>query len=135
MNRFEGHFSGDFVDNNVILFTCLQIIEEELQHVVHLWNTHRIHPCRYVVAPHGRPLLMDSLPQLYGTRDHLKGLSQQQIQACREEGLQRGPYPCHETVFYISCFAMAENNLPPHTTPNEAIKLYVFLRAYMLAHL
>ncbi|KAK7944968.1 hypothetical protein WMY93_000696 [Mugilogobius chulae] len=38
----EDEFIGDFLDKLLILFTCLNITEEELQRVAHLWNTHII---------------------------------------------------------------------------------------------
>ncbi|XP_039665194.1 uncharacterized protein LOC120564368 [Perca fluviatilis] len=103
MNLFQelkdsDNFCGDFLDKSLIQFTCLEIIERELQDVVHLWNTHRIRPSRNAVSPCGRPVMMYTLPQLFGAREHLKEVSQQKIQACREECLQRGPYPCDNTV-------------------------------------
>ncbi|GAA6098847.1 uncharacterized protein LOC125141277 [Tachysurus ichikawai] len=124
-------FSGDFLDKSLIQFTCLEILERELQDVVHLWNTHRIRPSRNAVSPCGRPVMMYTLPQLFGAREYLKEASQQKIQACREEWRkERGPYPCDNTVFDICCLAMAENSLHPPTSPEEAIDLYMFLRAY-----
>ncbi|XP_053302891.1 uncharacterized protein LOC128461802 [Pleuronectes platessa] len=140
MNVFQDlkesdHFSGDFLDKSLIQFTCLEIIERELQDVVHLWNTHRIRSSRNAVSPGGRPVMMYTIPQLFGAREYLKEVSQQKIQACREECLQRGPCPCDNTVFDICCFVMAETNLHPPTSPEEAIELYKFLRAYIYAHI
>ena len=45
--------------------------------------------------------MMYTLPNLFGDREYLKEVSQQKIQACREECLQRGPYPCDNAVFYL----------------------------------
>ncbi|GAA6092351.1 uncharacterized protein LOC107714737, partial [Tachysurus ichikawai] len=134
LNRYDlkdsDDFSGDFLDKSLKQFTCLEIIERELQDVVHLWHTHRIRPSRNAVSPCGRPVMMYTLPQLFGAREHLKEASQQKIQVCREECRERGPYPCDNTVFDICCLAMAENNLHPPTSPEEAIDLYMFIRAY-----
>ncbi|KAM7382146.1 hypothetical protein PAMA_012828 [Pampus argenteus] len=140
MNLFQAlkdsdSFSGDFLDKSLIQFTCLEIIERELQEVIHLWNTHRIRPCRNAVSPGGRPVMMYTLPQLFGAREYLKEVSQQKIEACREECVRRGPYPCDDTVFDICCLAMAENSLHPPTSPEEAIELYMFLRAYIRAQI
>lgn len=79
--------------------------------------------------------MMSTLPQLSGARENLKEGSQQKIEACREEGLQRGPYPCDDTLFDICCLAMAENSLHPPTSPEEAIELYMFLRAHIRAEI
>ena len=72
--------------------------------------------------------MMYNLPQLFGAREYLKEVSQQKVQACREERLQRGPHPCDSTVFDICCLAMAENNLHPATFPEEAIELLYKLK-------
>ncbi|CAL9692552.1 unnamed protein product [Knipowitschia caucasica] len=121
-------YSGDFLDKNLIQFTCLEIIERELQEVSRLWNTHTIRRSRNAVSPPGKPIVMYRLPQLFGCTDHLKQVGNEQIELCREECLPRGPHPCDETVFEISCLAMAENNLHPPTSSEEAIELYLFLR-------
>ncbi|KAL3983607.1 DnaJ-like proiein [Sarotherodon galilaeus] len=58
-------FSGCFLDKQLILFTCLNVIEEELQQVAHMWNTHIIRRSRNAVAPSGRPLFFVKLPNNY----------------------------------------------------------------------
>lgn len=100
-----------------------------MQQVAHLWNTHVIRNSRNAVAPSGRPILMYTIPHLFGGQDHLKEVSQEAVEACKQECQQRGPYPCDETVFNICCFIMAENFLHSPTTADEAIELYLFLRA------
>ncbi|KAI7802087.1 hypothetical protein IRJ41_024666, partial [Triplophysa rosa] len=101
----KDYFTGDFLDRQLILFTCLNIIEEELQQVQHLWNSHRIRQSRNAEA----------------------------VDACREECLQRGPYSCDESVFTVSCLLMEENHLHPPTTPDEAMELC--LRSCIVANL
>ncbi|CAB1430415.1 unnamed protein product [Pleuronectes platessa] len=81
MNVFQDlkesdHFSGDFLDKSLIQFTCLEIIERELQDVVHLWNTHRIRSSRNTVSPGGRPVMMYTIPQLFGAREYLKEIKE-----------------------------------------------------------
>ncbi|MGH0123047.1 UNVERIFIED_CONTAM: hypothetical protein FKN15_047457 [Acipenser sinensis] len=105
--------------------------KDELLRLVHLWNIHRIRPTRNAVAPDGRPVLMHNLPHLYAARNYSNAITNQQLRACREECLPKGPYPCDETVFELSCFIMGENNLTTPTNPDEAIELYLFLRNYI----
>lgn len=105
------------------------IFQEELQHVAHLWNTHIIRSSRNAVAPGGRPLLMYTLPHLFGGENYLQEVSEQAVTACKDECLQRGPYPCEETVFELCCLIMTDNFLYPPTSADEAIELYLFLRA------
>lgn len=113
----------------------IYIPQRELQEVAQLWNSHRIRPSRNAVSPSGRPLLMYSIPELFGSTDHLKVVDPQQIELCREECLPRGPFPCDQTVFDICCLIMSENHLQPPTTVEEAIELYLFLRAKIIAML
>ncbi|XP_063076248.1 uncharacterized protein LOC134466278 isoform X1 [Engraulis encrasicolus] len=140
MNRFQelkdkDCFTGDFLDKQLILFTCLSIIQEELQQVAQLWNTHVVRKSRNAVAPSGRPILMYTLPHLFGGQDYLKQVPQEAVEACKEECQQRGPCPCDETVFDMCCLIMAENFLHSPTTADEAIELYLFLRACILKDL
>ena len=87
------------------------------------------------MAPSGRPILMYTVPRLFGGQDHLKEVSQEAVEACKQECEQRGPYPCDETVISLCCLIMAENFLFSPTTADEAIELYLFLRAYILKDL
>lgn len=87
------------------------------------------------MAPSGRPILMYTIPHLFGGQDHLKEVSRGAVEACKEECQQRGPHPCDETVFNMCCLIMTENFLHSPTTPDEAIELYLFLRACILKDL
>uniref|UniRef100_A0A096M6N5 Integrase core domain-containing protein n=1 Tax=Poecilia formosa TaxID=48698 RepID=A0A096M6N5_POEFO len=139
MNRFHDlkendYFSGDFLDKQLVLFTFLKIVEEELQMVCHLWNTHIIRHSRNTVAPSGRPVLMYTIPHLFGGQQYLVEVSQEAVDACKEECRQRGAYPCDETVFSLCCHIMSENFLLAPSTADEAIELYKFLRTYIRLH-
>lgn len=97
--------------------------------MAHLWNTHIIRKSRNAVAPSGRPRMMHMLPQLFGGADHLKKVSEEAVETCRAHCLQRGPYPCDETVFTLSCHLMADHDLHAPSSADEAIELYKFLRS------
>lgn len=119
----------------IFVVTGIFPLQEELQQVAHLWNTHIIRNSRNAVAPSGHPILMYTVPQLFGGEDHLKEVSQEAVEACKHECQQRGPYSCDETVFSLCFLIMAENFLLPPTTADEAIELYLFLRANILKDL
>ena len=70
---------------------------------------------------------MYTMPGLYGFQDCLKPVSQQQIEACKDEVTLKERYPCDETVFQLACFIMNENNIDKPTDPDSAIELYTFL--------
>ncbi|KAF7650277.1 hypothetical protein LDENG_00128350, partial [Lucifuga dentata] len=94
------------------------LLQGELQQVTHLWNSHIICNSRNAVAPSGRPLLMYTLPHLFGRQDYLKEVSHQAVEACKVECLQRGPYPCDETVFNLCCLIMRTS----YTHPAQQMK-------------
>lgn len=78
---------------------------------------------------------MYTIPHLFGGQDHLKEVSQEAAEACKQECQQRGPYLCDEIVFRLCCFIMAENYLHPPSTADEAIELYLFLRTCILKNI
>lgn len=119
----------------VLFFVYFFFLQEELQQVVHLWNTHIIRRSRSAVAPSGRPILMYTIPHLFGGQDYLKEVSQNSVDVCKQECQQRGPYTCDETVFSLCCLIMSENFLTPPSTADESIELYLFLRAHILKDL
>jgi len=99
------------------------------------WNTHRIRANRSEHHVAGRPLLMYTMPQMFGGRDFLQPVDRVDVDACRQYCTARGEYPCDQDVFNISCIMMAENgwNIPTNTA--EAATLYTSLRGEILLHL
>ncbi|KAK1175702.1 hypothetical protein AOXY_G391 [Acipenser oxyrinchus oxyrinchus] len=115
----EDHFSGDFVDKSLVQFCFMELLQEELNTVAHIWNTHRIRAQRNTTAPQGRPLMMYTVPHLYGAEDHQCPCSMENIANCEEECRTRRNYSCDKTVFELCCLLMDEHRLDPQITQNK----------------
>ncbi|XP_034339055.2 uncharacterized protein [Magallana gigas] len=129
----EDQFCGNFLDKNLAQFCFMQLIQDELQEVVHLWNTHRMRQSPHQVSPSGRPLTMYRLPHLYNAEHHLCQVSLEKIRVCKEECSFKGPCPCDR--FELCCLLMAENNLQPPVNSDTAKRLYNALRNNILQSL
>ncbi|KAK6477179.1 hypothetical protein HHUSO_G22073 [Huso huso] len=124
----EDHFSGDYVDKSLVQFCFMELLQEELNTVAHIWNTHRIRAQRNSTAPQGRPLMMYTVPHLYGAEDHLCPCTMENIVNCEEECRTRRNYSCDKTVFELCCLLMDEHRLDPPDNTEQATDLYITLR-------
>ena len=106
----------------------MYLLQHELDRAVYLWNSHRIRSSRTDVAPYGRPMLMYSLPYLYGAEDQLFELPVQKIEMCEEECLSKSSYPCDPVVFELCCILMTEKDLSVPEDGEQAVLLYQCLR-------
>ncbi|XP_047242593.1 uncharacterized protein LOC124881124 isoform X1 [Girardinichthys multiradiatus] len=126
----DGHFTGDFLDKNLIQFCFLNLIQDELDDVVHTWNSHKIRPSGG--ASSGQPVVMYSFPELHRAEDRLKPVFMDEINVCMEECTPKGQYPCDETVFELCCLLMVENEWNAPRDPLVAADLYIRLREKIL---
>ncbi|KAG5884206.1 hypothetical protein JTB14_030808 [Gonioctena quinquepunctata] len=128
MNLFQsikdnGHFDGSFIDKSLVQFVFMDIIQRDLDQVYFEWNTHRITGKKTSVAPKGRPFIMFELPELYGTRDYLFPISQDDIQICREE-CKYIEYPCDEDVYNLCKIIIEEKSFSLQNDPFKCVELY-----------
>ena len=100
---------------------------------VKTWNRHLIRPSRNANSPSGRPDVMYHIPELYGEIGYLCEVSSQQIDVCKEECSFRGPVPCDQDVYDMSCLLMKENRYQYPNDPDSAVYLYRELRRMISA--
>ncbi|PIK51443.1 hypothetical protein BSL78_11682 [Apostichopus japonicus] len=124
----DGYFTGDDIDRNLMQFCFLRRVQDDIDHVAEQWNCHRIRPLRNNITVHGRPVVMYSCPELYGTRDYLHRVEPLEVLVCREECTFKGEFPCDEDFFHLCCILMEENNLQEPSSPFDAVTLYLNLR-------
>ncbi|MGH0135050.1 UNVERIFIED_CONTAM: hypothetical protein FKN15_056488 [Acipenser sinensis] len=126
----ETEISGQLLGYRLMHLKCIQrgfVVKretDELNTVAHIWNTHPIRAQRNRTTPHGRPLIMYTLPHLYGVADHLCPSSRDDILNCEEECLTRRNYPCDKTVFELCSLLMVERGLDPPGDIDQATHLY-----------
>ncbi|RXN12120.1 hypothetical protein ROHU_010306 [Labeo rohita] len=132
----DGHFSGDFLDKNLMQFCFLNLVQNELDEVVRTWNTHQIRPRAGQGLPAVRPVLMFSLPEIHGaTEDKLKSVFPEEVASCKEECSPKGQYPCDKTVFELCVLLMEEKGLTAPVDPYLAAELYTLLRNEILENI
>ena len=94
-----------------------------------LWNTHHIRNTKNANCPHGRPLVMYSVPTLYNTHNYLHETCERKISACAEECVFRGDTICDDEDIAELCHIYMEENYWQHPCDLvEGIDLYKNLR-------
>ena len=78
--------------------------------------------------PGGRPLLLYSLPELYGMEDQIVEVNMDEVYECKVECTYKGHYPCDCDIFEVSCILMDENGWQTPKNGYEAAQLYINLR-------
>ncbi|XP_029977959.1 uncharacterized protein LOC115410444 [Sphaeramia orbicularis] len=127
--REDAHFTGDFLDKNLMQFCFLNIIQDELDGVVRTWNSHRIRMRPGYGMFGGRPVLMYTVPQLYGGEDKLQPVIPEETMICKEECTPKGQYPCDETVFELCTLLMEEHGWDAPVNAPTTAELYLRLRS------
>lgn len=107
-------------------------MQDELDEVVTTWNSHKIRAKAGDGVMGGRPILMYTLPDMYGAEDRLKTVDMDELALCREECTPKSQYPCDETVFDLCCLLMQEKGWDAPTDAFSAAELYTLLRNEIL---
>lgn len=108
-------------------------MQDDLDEVVTTWNSHTISTKAGHGAIGGRPILMYTLPQIYGREDKVKTIDMEELLLCKEECTPKGKYPCDETVFELCCLLMEENGWDAPLDAFLAAELYTKLRSEILS--
>ncbi|XP_066497496.1 uncharacterized protein [Hoplias malabaricus] len=124
----RGLFDGEFLDKSLLQFSCMGLIQDELDDTADVWDSHTIRPSKNDSVPSGRPNTMYGLPELYGTRDFLHSAEDEDIHTCKTECTFRQSVPCDPDVYDLCNIIMAESQLTLPRDPYQAIDLYIFLR-------
>lgn len=72
------------------------------------------------------------LPEIYDTRDYLCPVSENAIEICSELCTFTDNIPCDRDVYNLVAVIMSETELTLPNDPNDALELYIILRAKFL---
>ena len=97
-----------------------------------MWNCHKIRAKRGAGLVGGRPYLMYSLPEVFGTVDCSFHISEVDLSVCLDESIIEDQLPCDEDVFQLATIYMLENGFNKSTDCYELVDLYTNLRACFL---
>ena len=96
-----------------------------------IWNTHVIRPSKNQNVPSGRPIVLYTLPLLFGADDHIQNVRADHVEACLEE-IEERTYPCDECIFQLCLLYTNDNQLNMEDDPYVRCDLYIFLRNTIL---
>lgn len=117
-----------------IYFFSLQF-QEDLDRTAQVWNCHRIRRSRTNDLQQGRPMLMYSLPALYGANDCIKGVNQDAIRLCEAECMRKGNVSCGEILHRLCNLIMEEKGWNMPENPHDMCDLYISLRQEIILQL
>lgn len=72
---------------------------------------------------------MYALPEMYNVNDCLCPVPLEEIIICESECTPKNGYPCEQNLFELCCIIMDELHLEAPTNSEEAVNLYLVLRA------
>ncbi|XP_063063721.1 uncharacterized protein LOC134456267 [Engraulis encrasicolus] len=131
-----GDFSGDFIDKGLVQFCFLKIIQDELDTVVQMWDSHRIRPGRNGRdLYHGKPAMMYNVPELYHAQDYLHPVEVDKINTILGEDIcqWKTDIPCDIDLHDLCLLVMEEHSLTRRPGADGAIRLYKHLRPLIKA--
>ena len=114
------------------------VLQEELDTVVRMWNTHRIRPSgNGRDLYHGKPFLMYHAPELYQARDYVHPVDYERLDIILEEDicLWKTDITCDSDLYELCVLTMEEHNLEPGHNAIEVTRLYRQLRPLIRAQL
>ncbi|KAF3844458.1 hypothetical protein F7725_007621 [Dissostichus mawsoni] len=122
----EGLFVGDFLDKSLVQLSFRNVIQEHLDKIKAVWNTHRIRPTKNCNVPSGIPDVMYTVPQLWGSEDCV--VPHSDLGACKQACKFLSTIPCDEDVFDLCNMIMLESGLTFPTNIPQAQDLYLTIR-------
>ncbi len=112
----------------VKFYSYYNVLQDELDDTVQIWNAHTIRPSKNISNPSGRPSVMHALPELYNTRDFLTSAHTESVQLCKNECTFRRPISCDPDVNELCNIIISESQLKIPRDPYQAVNLYMHLR-------
>ncbi|XP_035989950.1 uncharacterized protein LOC118561813 [Fundulus heteroclitus] len=124
----RGLYNGEYLDKSLVQFCFLGIIQDELDEMTSVWDSHIIRPSKNYRVPSGRPKVMYMFPDLYSTRDCISPVNSDDVQLCITNCAFRQATPCDTDINNLCNFLMAESHLQLPSDGFQAIDLYLHLR-------
>ncbi|XP_059187145.1 uncharacterized protein LOC131969929 [Centropristis striata] len=124
----RGLFDGTYLDRSLIQFCFLNIIQDELDETIHVWDSHVIRPSKNDRVPSGRPRIMYMFPELYRSDDCISPVDGADVQLCQSNCTFRPAVPCDTDIYNICNILMVESQLHLPADAYQAVDLYLHLK-------
>ena len=80
----------------LITLIAFPLLQSDLDQVVSVWNCHQIRPTKNQNLPHGKPVVLFTIPEVYATIDYMNPVGHADIDICLMECIFRSGSPCDE---------------------------------------
>ncbi len=100
-----------------------------------MWNTHTISSSVNRLREGNRPLMMYTLPELFGCENQLCPVNTHEVNLCEEETTPKPEHPCDDTVKELCFDIMEETGDVMPDNAFSAKELYLSLRDAILEQL
>nr|XP_046264635.1 uncharacterized protein LOC124069481 [Scatophagus argus] len=97
----RGLFDGGYLDKSLIQYCFMGIIQDELDDIICVWDSHVIRPSKNDRVPSGRPRIMYMFPELYTTHDCISPVESAEVQLCRNDCTFRPAVPCDTDIYNL----------------------------------
>uniref|UniRef100_A0A8W8K035 Integrase core domain-containing protein n=1 Tax=Magallana gigas TaxID=29159 RepID=A0A8W8K035_MAGGI len=128
-------FCGTFLDKSLIQFCFIKLIQKDLDELAAMWNTHTISSSVNRLREGNRPLMMYTLPELFGCENQLCPVNTHEVNLCEEETTPKPEHPCDDTVKELCFDIMEETGDVMPDNAFSAKELYLSLRDAILEQL
>ncbi|XP_062317543.1 uncharacterized protein LOC134021084 [Osmerus eperlanus] len=105
----RGLFDGGYLDKSLIQYCFMGIIQDELDEMICVWDSHVIRPSKNDRVPSGRPRIMYMFPELYATHDCVSSVESADVQLCRSSCTFRPAVPCNIDIYNL-CNVLMESH-------------------------
>lgn len=103
-------------------------MQDELDNIAEIWNTHTIRRSKNEHVPCGRPDLMYFVPIIWGSDNHLCSIPDEEIDVCSNEAEFRSTIPCDADVYNLCINIMKRQNFDPPNDTKSALDMYQYIR-------
>lgn len=118
------------------IYEFLSSLQDDLDALVDMWDTHSIRRSTNEEAATGQPNLLFGFPEHFDTEDYLVGVATDIQDQCSELTTPKGTIPCaDEDMFELCVLAMAEANLDKPKDSDDAYILYSTIRPKVRGYL
>lgn len=131
----RGLFDGGYLDKSLIQFCFMGIIQDELDKVASVWDSHMIRQSKNDRVPSGRPRVMYMFPELYTTQDCLSEVQREDVHLCWNSCTFRPAVPCDIDIYNLCNVLMMESHLSLPADAYKALDLYLDLRNNIMSSL
>ncbi|WAR06011.1 hypothetical protein MAR_021380 [Mya arenaria] len=100
-----------WIQEDTVHYAPVITCSEELEEISQLWNCNRIRPVRNNISPSGRPVIMNTCPELYGAQHYLCAVSRANVDSCLEECVLKSNITFDATVFELCTMIMDDHDL------------------------